>query len=354
MHDCTVTRDRCNTPCGVERDVCASKREIIYLTTTAESRIACTALTGLSSLGLYVAFPRVAEWSISIMAKGLSVLVIAASPGEASQYVRELERGGYAPSVRHAHDEASLAEALDAPGGFDIVLDGGSSNEADAIRAVLRAKAGDVPVVHIVDSQTAPTPDEMRGTGTQRITRVQLDELASAVERAIEPPAIQQATGDDLDQLLLSSLMATMTDRIYVKDLEGRFIRVNRAVADLFGLDDPARARGKTDFDFSPPSTPSKRGPTNCRSLTPACPCRPRTRRKPGPTDVKRGSRHRKPPSATPRDRSSERSASRVTSPSSTLLEWSRISSKRNCSTPRRWRPSDAWRAGSHTISATS
>ena len=187
------------------------------------------------------------------MAKGLSVLVITASPDEASRYVRELQRRGYAPSVRQAHDEASLAEALEVSGRFDVVLADESADGAHgakAIQAVLRTKAPGVPVVHIVDSQAAPAAGEPDGAGAQRIARDELAHLAEAVERAIEGPAVTQAAGDDLDQFLLSSLMAAMTDRIYVKDLQARFIRINRAVADLFGLDGPDEALGKTDFDF--------------------------------------------------------------------------------------------------------
>jgi len=180
------------------------------------------------------------------MAKDLSVLVIAASPDEASQYVRELQRGGYAPSVQQADDETSLAEAFDASDRFDVVLADESAEGAEAIQAVLQAKAPGVPVVYTVDSHTDAPAD----AGTQRIARSQLAHLAEAVRTAIEGPPVSQAAGDDLDQFLLGSLMAAMTDRIYVKDLEARFIRINRAVADLFGLDDPADALGKTDFDF--------------------------------------------------------------------------------------------------------
>jgi PAS domain S-box-containing protein len=49
---------------------------------------------------------------------------------------------------------------------------------------------------------------------------------------------------------LLRTLMDHVPDRIYFKDLAGRFVRVNRTVAQRFGLDDPAKAIGKTDADF--------------------------------------------------------------------------------------------------------
>ena len=42
----------------------------------------------------------------------------------------------------------------------------------------------------------------------------------------------------------LETLMDTIPDSIYFKDLESRFTRINRAEAEVFGLSQPRRRRG--------------------------------------------------------------------------------------------------------------
>jgi PAS domain S-box-containing protein len=54
----------------------------------------------------------------------------------------------------------------------------------------------------------------------------------------------------DQERFLVNALMDNLSDHIYFKDLESRFIRINAAHAKKFGLENPSQAIGKTDFDF--------------------------------------------------------------------------------------------------------
>jgi two-component system sensor histidine kinase/response regulator len=49
---------------------------------------------------------------------------------------------------------------------------------------------------------------------------------------------------------LLRVLMDHLAEAVYFKDTQGRFLRINRTLASWYGLSDPEKAVGKTDFDF--------------------------------------------------------------------------------------------------------
>lgn len=52
------------------------------------------------------------------------------------------------------------------------------------------------------------------------------------------------------ERRLFAALMDASPECIYFKDPQSRFVRVNKAVANLFGLEDPDQALGKSDADF--------------------------------------------------------------------------------------------------------
>ncbi len=55
------------------------------------------------------------------------------------------------------------------------------------------------------------------------------------------------------EQYFVRALMDNTPDAIFFKDRSGRFVRINKAMADLLGLAGPKEAIGKTDSDFFSP-----------------------------------------------------------------------------------------------------
>lgn len=49
---------------------------------------------------------------------------------------------------------------------------------------------------------------------------------------------------------MVNALMEYITDSIYFKDLKSRCIRINKACAEKYGINNLEEAVGKTDFDF--------------------------------------------------------------------------------------------------------
>jgi PAS domain S-box-containing protein len=55
------------------------------------------------------------------------------------------------------------------------------------------------------------------------------------------------------ERYLMTSLLNSLPDQIYFKDLGSRFMRINPGLAKRLGLNDPSEAVGKTDADFYTP-----------------------------------------------------------------------------------------------------
>lgn len=61
----------------------------------------------------------------------------------------------------------------------------------------------------------------------------------------------RQAEQDlERERFLVETLMDNIPDHIYFKDRDSRFIRINKAMAEIFKLKAPSAAIGRTDFDF--------------------------------------------------------------------------------------------------------
>jgi PAS domain S-box-containing protein len=72
--------------------------------------------------------------------------------------------------------------------------------------------------------------------------------LSRAIRYAIERKLVEDALAHERD--LLYTIIDNVPDRIFIKDLQSRFVKSNRSLAGRFGLSDPREMIGKSDFDF--------------------------------------------------------------------------------------------------------
>jgi two-component system, sensor histidine kinase and response regulator len=94
-----------------------------------------------------------------------------------------------------------------------------------------------------------------RTTELQKINS-ELNYAKKSIEDAnlelIKEIEIRKQTEDALakEQYLLKTLLDNSPEHIYFKDINSRFIMINKSLSEKFGLSDPIQAVGKTDFDF--------------------------------------------------------------------------------------------------------
>ena len=101
-------------------------------------------------------------------------------------------------------------------------------------RALRQALAASITREHELEARTAELSKAKEQLEDELVVRMSA-EAALAYERD-----------------LLHALMDNFPDTIYFKDAESRFTRINRAQAQLLGIDNTDAAVGKTDFDFQP------------------------------------------------------------------------------------------------------
>jgi two-component system sensor histidine kinase/response regulator len=72
----------------------------------------------------------------------------------------------------------------------------------------------------------------------------------TTILRKAETALEQAESAIETERTLMDILMDTIPDRIYFKDSDSKFIRVNKAMAKRHGMSDPKIVEGHTDFDL--------------------------------------------------------------------------------------------------------
>ncbi len=136
---------------------------------------------------------------------------------------------------------------------YDVILVDLSLPDVSGIETVrtLTPKAGGVPVIVLSGYDDEKTSLEALRAGAQDYLvkgEVSSHLLRHAIRYAIERKRLDTALAWERE--LVDTLLENIPDRIYFKDKECRFLRINRALASLFGLEDPLDAVGHSVFDF--------------------------------------------------------------------------------------------------------
>jgi len=183
----------------------------------------------------------------------LKVLLIEDNPGDA-RLIREYlsDEAGAAFSVEHAPLLAAGLARL-AQGGVDLVLLDLSLPDSPMPKTfkLVHDAAPEVPIIVMsgLDDEDFAIQTVKEGAQDYLVkNQVETRLLVHAMRYAIERKRVTDAFTQERE--LFHTLMDNIPDRVFFKDAESRFTRINKALADHFRVRHPRDAQGRTDADF--------------------------------------------------------------------------------------------------------
>lgn len=114
--------------------------------------------------------------------------------------------------------------------------------------------AGTIPVVLMIEAPDEDIELTAMQAGAQEcvvLNELTARSLARVVRNSVERSRVEEKLARE--QEMFGNLLAKLPDRIYFKDLDSRFVRVNKSMADYFRVRDPEAVVGRTDHDFFTP-----------------------------------------------------------------------------------------------------
>jgi PAS domain S-box-containing protein len=183
----------------------------------------------------------------------LKVLLIEDNPGDA-RLIREYlaDPAGATFTLEHRSTLATGLERL-SQGGIDLVLLDLSLPDSPMPETFQRTQttAPQVPIIVMsgLDDEQFAIQTVQEGAQDYLVkSYVDTRLLVHAMRYAIERKHAEEALAQERD--LFHTLLDSLPDRIFFKDVRSRFTRISRALTDHFRLAHPREATGKSDHDF--------------------------------------------------------------------------------------------------------
>ena len=183
----------------------------------------------------------------------MRLLIVVPSGGAQSPLVQALRSGPQQVDCVERLDGdrgAALAAVCDA---LVVRLRAGEPGLTPGLAELLARRPG-LPVVVVADREVENIAIEAIEAGARDYVlreAVRPSELVRSLEGMVARHRTEEALARE--RMFLQNLLENIPDRIYFKDLESRFLRISRATATAFGLEEPEGATGKTDADFFAP-----------------------------------------------------------------------------------------------------
>lgn len=190
------------------------------------------------------------------MAEPLRILILEDQAADAEIMVFELRQAGFDLEWQRVDTKADYEAGLSTQP--DIILADYRLPQFDALKALelLKKSGQDIPFIIVSGTIGEELAVKAIKLGADDyLLKDRLARLGAAVTQALEEKRLrdeklrtEKALAYERD--LLQTLMDNIPDHIYFKDIEGRFTRINKAMAEYVGLEDPEEAVGKTNSDF--------------------------------------------------------------------------------------------------------
>lgn len=184
----------------------------------------------------------------------IRVLLIEDSPGDVF-LLRAMLNEGHTGRFRVVAQTDHLAMGIELmqAGEADVVLLDLGLPDCQGLECFTRAHeaAPNVPIIVLSGTDDEELAVQAVHLGAQEyLVKGRID--ASSLQRTLRYARERSRSEAELarERELLSTLLENIPDRIYFKDEQSRFIRINRALTALFQLSRPEEAYGKTDADF--------------------------------------------------------------------------------------------------------